>query len=297
MRMTTAPRRMMRRALAAILAGVLAPLLAAPPAMAAAPTISSFMPTSGVVGATVTISGTGFQDSSVVTAVAFDGVAATFTVDSNVQITATVPAMATTGPITVTDAEGVATSGSDFTVMPSPTPTITSFAPTSGVAGATVTITGTGFTGASAVRFNGVTATFSVVSDTQITATVPAAATTGPITVTTPGGTATSSADFTVEREAVRHDRSVRLDLKRHLVARGRVSSAEGVCASNVLVKLQRRKAGRWRTVESTQTNASGGFRERLPDRPGRYRALVPKLMLGNDICARDVSPIERHRH
>ena len=61
-----------------------------------------------------------------------------------------------------------------------------------------MTIYGQRFTGATDVRFNGVSASFSVASDTRITATVPAGATTGPIAVTGPGGTATSATNFTV---------------------------------------------------------------------------------------------------
>ncbi|MBS1787158.1 MAG: pre-peptidase C-terminal domain-containing protein [Acidobacteria bacterium] len=56
--------------------------------------------------------------------------------------------------------------------------------PTSGVVGATVTITGTNFTSVNAVKFsNNVPATFTVVGDTQIATTVPAGATTGSITI------------------------------------------------------------------------------------------------------------------
>jgi IPT/TIG domain len=60
-----------------------------------------------------------------------------------------------------------------------------------------VTINGTNFTGATSVAFNGTSASFTVVSSTQISAT-PFGATTGPISVTTPGGTATSSSSFRV---------------------------------------------------------------------------------------------------
>ena len=81
---------------------------------------------------------------------------------------------------------------------PQKTPTITDFTPTSGLVGTSVQINGTFFTGATAVAFHGLSASFTVVSDTSITAAVPAGATTGPITVTTPGGTATSATDFTV---------------------------------------------------------------------------------------------------
>ncbi|MFZ4582150.1 MAG: FG-GAP-like repeat-containing protein, partial [Paludibacter sp.] len=72
-----------------------------------------------------------------------------------------------------------------------PTPTISSFTPTIAGSGTTITITGTNFTGATAVSFGGTAATsFSVVSATSITAVV-AAGTSGSVSVTTPGGTAT----------------------------------------------------------------------------------------------------------
>ena len=70
--------------------------------------------------------------------------------------------------------------------------------PTSGKAGAAVKILGTGLTGASSVTFNGVTAVFAVVSSSEITTTVPAGATTGPVKVRTPAGTFTSNSAFRV---------------------------------------------------------------------------------------------------
>ncbi|MCY2941585.1 MAG: right-handed parallel beta-helix repeat-containing protein [Planctomycetota bacterium] len=80
-----------------------------------------------------------------------------------------------------------------------PAPTITSFTPTSGQVGTSVVISGSGFVGSVQVKFNGVTATNVVVnSATQITATVPTGATTGLISVTNPGGTVTTTANFTV---------------------------------------------------------------------------------------------------
>ena len=78
-------------------------------------------------------------------------------------------------------------------------PTITSFKPASGPVGAGVAITGSFLTGATAVAFNGTPTTF-IAFGIAITATVPSGATTGPITVTTPLGVATSATDFTVKR-------------------------------------------------------------------------------------------------
>jgi hypothetical protein len=76
---------------------------------------------------------------------------------------------------------------------------VTGFNPTSAPVGTVVTIFGTQFTGALGVAFGGVEAkTFSVNSDTQVTATVPVGAKTGPISVNTPSGTGISSAYFTV---------------------------------------------------------------------------------------------------
>jgi hypothetical protein len=64
--------------------------------------------------------------------------------------------------------------------------------------GISVTISGANFTGATEVTFNGRVAIYAVISDTAIQATVPAGATPGPLSVTTPGGTATSATPFTM---------------------------------------------------------------------------------------------------
>lgn len=90
--------------------------------------------------------------------------------------------------------------GRTFTWTPPTPPTITSFTPTSACASSsqTVVITGTNFTGATAVTIGGTAAASYVVnSATQITATI-GTGTTGAIQVTTPGGSATSATNFTV---------------------------------------------------------------------------------------------------
>ncbi len=70
--------------------------------------------------------------------------------------------------------------------------------PTSGKVGAAVKILGTDLTGATGVTFDGMAATFIVVSSTEITTTVPTGATSGTVLVTTPSGTLNSNVVFRV---------------------------------------------------------------------------------------------------
>ncbi len=78
------------------------------------------------------------------------------------------------------------------------TPTYKSFTPASGPVGTEVTFNGTGLIQTTKVTIDKISASFTVVSDSEITATVPAGAATGKITVTTKGGSITSSTNFTV---------------------------------------------------------------------------------------------------
>ncbi|MGO3146443.1 MAG: beta strand repeat-containing protein, partial [Leucobacter sp.] len=142
------------------------------------PTITDLTPTEGpeTGGTEVTITGTGFTDA---TGVTFDGTAGTaFTVDSDTQITVTTPA-GTPGLVDVIIEHPVESSTpGEFTYLAVPVPpTITDLTPTEGpeTGGTEVTITGTGFTDATGVTFDGTIGTaFDVVSDTEITATTPA---------------------------------------------------------------------------------------------------------------------------
>ena len=161
-----------------------------------APTITSFASTSGLVGQAVTITGTDLGSTYRVRFNGTDATAATY--NSLTSITVKVPAGAITGAITLTTVTGSVTTGTSFTVLtPGPAPTITSYTPAAGIAqGGTVTITGTNFTGATAVSFNGPAAAFTVVNATTISTTVPSGAGSGTLTVTTPNGLA--SINFTV---------------------------------------------------------------------------------------------------
>ncbi len=135
-------------------------------------------------GKTVQILGQGLSGT---TSVKFGSGSANFHVVSDTYMTAVVPTSGTTGTVTVTTPGGTLKSKQVFKVIPQ----LKGFSPTSGPVGTQVTITGTGFTGASKVTFGGVKATtYTVDSGTQITAIVPAGAVTGKIAVTTTGGTA-----------------------------------------------------------------------------------------------------------
>lgn len=148
---------------------------------------------SGIVGANVIILGNNLTGS---TAVSFNGTASSFNVVSASEITTTVPADATTGKIDVTTPSGTLTSNTPFYV----TPQVLSFTPPSGAVGTQVQITGVSLTQTAGVTFGGVKATsFTVDSDTQITATVPTSAVTGVVGISTPGGTAWSATNFTVQ--------------------------------------------------------------------------------------------------
>ncbi|MBO2008303.1 beta strand repeat-containing protein [Hymenobacter negativus] len=86
-----------------------------------------------------------------------------------------------------------------------PVPVISGFSPASGPVGTVVTINGSGFSAGNIVTLNGTAVTGVTVSNggTTITFTVPAGATAGPLTVTTAGGTATSSGSFCVQYVAI----------------------------------------------------------------------------------------------
>jgi uncharacterized repeat protein (TIGR01451 family) len=155
------------------------------------PRLTSMSASSGVAGATIMFTGVNFTNA---TDVSFNGASAAFTVNSATQITATVPTNATTGPVTITTPGGPIISANSFSILPN----VTSFDPALGPVGTLVTINGTSFFSVSQVRFGAGSAVFTNVSSTQITATVPASATTGPIQITTTNGTGSSATNFIV---------------------------------------------------------------------------------------------------
>jgi hypothetical protein len=164
----------------------------------AGPGIGSLSPTSGGIGATITISGAGFGATQGSSTVKFNGTTATPTTWSDMSITVPVPSGATTGNVVGT-VGGVASNAVSFTV--SSGLTVTSVSPNSGNTGNSVTIIGTGFgatQGSSKVTFNGTSAAVNAWSNTAITTSVPSTAISGPLVVTV-SGASSDGIYFTVQ--------------------------------------------------------------------------------------------------
>jgi plastocyanin len=161
-----------------------------------APAISSFAPSSGITGSTVTITGTQYVNRMTVKFGALTSPTVTFV--STMQLHAVVPnGDPLAGRISVSDNASSASSATNFT----PTLSITGLNPTGGPNGTVVTINGIGFDPGSKAKFNGIAAATTFVSSSRLKASVPAGATTGPITVTnttTPTGTVRSASNFAV---------------------------------------------------------------------------------------------------
>ncbi|HLI73756.1 MAG TPA: IPT/TIG domain-containing protein, partial [Acidimicrobiales bacterium] len=163
-----------------------------------APVVTGVSPTSGpsTGGTPVTITGSGFTGAS---QVLFGGLAvSSYTVVNDGEITTTSPPESpATVDVTVTAAGGdSATNANDkFTYNPPPQPTVTGLNPTSGPSGTSVTVSGTNFTGATAVDFGtgNPATTFNVTNDGSLTATAPTGTGTVDVTVTTSGGTSAVS--------------------------------------------------------------------------------------------------------
>ena len=160
-----------------------------------------------------------------------------------------------------------------------PAPVVTGFLPSPVAVGDVLTLMGTGFTGAFAVGFNGTSArTFNVTTGTQLTAVVPFGATSGPVTVTTVGGTGTSATSLTIVTVV---SARVTLRLSTTSVALGKTVRATGVLSpaslagTAVRLKVRAWKSGEWTTVKtafvSTTVGGAYGWAYR-PSKRGGYR-------------------------
>src|SRR5215471_4768173 len=178
------------------------------------PSLTSISPSAATVGGpafTLTATGSNFVNGSTVQV---NGANRTTTFVSNTQLTATIPtsdiASAGTLAIGVINPGGSA-SGTVSLDVNNPPPSLASISPTSAAAGSpgfTLTVTGSNFVSASVVRVNGASRTTTFVSNTQLTATIPASdiASGGTLSITvftpTPGGGTSTALTFTVTTTA-----------------------------------------------------------------------------------------------
>ncbi len=164
---------------------------------APAPIVTSLSTSTAVVGTTVTISGSNLLSALQVLVGGLASPKLTI-IDANT-ITATIPQLSQGSYQLVVQTLGGTSAPQNFTVAPSPFPTID---PITGVfRNSQVILTGTGLLGTSKILFGdnrdgfGVpVTTFEVLNNTSIRATIPVGASTGPFFVFTPGGQATNSA-------------------------------------------------------------------------------------------------------
>jgi hypothetical protein len=161
------------------------------------PVITQISPLSGVVGTSVTITGTSFGDQQGQSIITFGGVPATATAWTNKSITAVVPNTASLGPIVVT-VNGFDTNGVSFPV----TPSIAAVQPAVAAIGAQVTIKGGGFGPTpgtiGSVTVNGVAAQIGNWSTNSITAIVPTGASSGNVVVTTADNLVSNGVNFNI---------------------------------------------------------------------------------------------------
>jgi IPT/TIG domain/Domain of unknown function DUF11 len=152
------------------------------------PQIVSFPP-KATPGASLSLTGVSFTDTSLVE-IGAESVPIVSVTQTN--LTITVPIDAVDGPITVAAPGGAFITATALKILP----LITSISPAGGPGGTVITLSGGGFTGATAVAIGSVSASFSVVGPTTMTVTAPLAFVSGPITVTTPNGSASSPIPF-----------------------------------------------------------------------------------------------------
>jgi virginiamycin B lyase len=96
------------------------------------------------------------------------------------------------------------------------------------------------------------------------------------------------------------HQRSVSLSLSRHVIAKGTVTATEAVpaCWQAQEVTIEHRVDGVWVTAADARTNTNGGFRVKLADETGAYRARIETFDLAaGDHCGPAISPRFAHRH
>jgi hypothetical protein len=293
------------------------------PAFAAVPTALTVSPNSGPAGCVVKVTGTNFKNPNV-TSVKFDANTnpATFTIQSDTELWTTVPGGGLVSPLTtnisIDNGSGtvavIAFTRTAATVPGGCAPTVTSYTPTCGLAGAQVVIAGTNLlksddgTGGD-VRFApypalpaGAATQSNAIdqSPESLTVFVKTGAADGPIRVSTWNdtvgqGSALGATIFQVPPPDCapvtgnEHARALTFKLKKSGKASGVLSSTEDPaftkCVAAAPVKIQKKKKGDgWKTKATATTDDTGSYSATINAKPGKYRALAPAVSLGDPV-------------
>ncbi len=165
-----------------------------PTPVAAAPTINSIAPAAGYYGDSIIVAGTNFSTTLTDNVVKINGIAAYVKSATATRIVILAPSTGSTGAVTVKVKNSETATGPTFTYIP--TPTITGITPTSGKVGVEMNITGTNFSTVltdDIVLINGVPAPVRIATETRLTLTVPANASSGVVTLKVKGKDAISN--------------------------------------------------------------------------------------------------------
>lgn len=154
--------------------------------------VVSFFPEEGKIGTQVVITGSNFFE---ISRVKINRVDLTYTVNSDTQITVTIPQGVRSGYISIMSPSGIIKTPREFRVIG---PSILNLFPGNGCPQTAVTISGYNFTDVISVEFNGTESSFFVTDTMSITAYVPESAATGPVKITTSDGECESLEDFIV---------------------------------------------------------------------------------------------------
>ncbi|WP_426492495.1 DUF7619 domain-containing protein [Hymenobacter sp. 102] len=169
------------------------------PGVLAAPAITAVVPVQGRAGTLVTLTGYNFAADATTNRVWFNGFATPVLSTTGGSLTVRVPAGATSGPLTLTTADGTTRTAASFIVFQPPT--LVSVVPHEGRPGTLVTVTGTHFSALAAqdtVTFNGVPARILQASSGSLQVEVPTGTTSGSISVRTLGGQISSAQPFII---------------------------------------------------------------------------------------------------
>lgn len=264
-----------------------------------APSISEVAPAEGPVGTSVSIFGHNFSGAS---QVRFGQTPTSdFVVESDDQVSATVPEGATSGRVTVTTPGGTALSPTTFVVTETQAtkPRISGFSPMSGYVGTAVTIRGQNLGGTLSVEFGKVPSkNFSVKSGKSLLAVVPKQAENGPIRVTTSSGHAQSAAAFGIKTPSPDrlHRREISIQIRsgrgQYLRISGRVRARPSYrgCTAHVPVTVQLLTNGEWNDIATFQdwrpaTRSGGRYKVKVPNNPGTFRTRVTRDIVHRHTC------------